>query len=345
MKKRNLPIFLAVVLMYNTTRLFAQDVHLSQFYETPLMRNPALAGIYTGDLRVQAAYRNQWQSTGVPFKTTILSGEYKFGVGQGNDFLTVGFNTFYDLAGSSQLKTIQFMPAVNFHKSLNGEKNSYLSLGFMGGVVQRQFDGKDLTFNNQYTTRGYDPFSPTGENFSGLQRTIADFAVGMSYNSSLGENGNYFLGASLWHFNKPTERFILEEIALDPKWQFNGGVKLPINENIELHAEANYLMQGSYTELIAGGLISYVFSDLAGVESEISRLAVSAGAFVRLNDAVIPVARLEYNNLSLGFSYDLNISELRTASQGRGGYELTLSYRAFTKGDNSSLDALRCPRF
>ena len=345
MKKRNLLIFFTVLIVYNRKELHAQDVHLSQFYETPLMRNPALAGIYTGDIRIQAAYRNQWQSTGVPYMTTILSGEYKFGVGQGNDFLTLGFNMFHDLAGSSKLKTTQFMPAVNFHKSLNGEKNSYLSLGFMGGVVQRQFNSKDLTFNNQYTNRGYDPFAPTGENFSGLQRSFADFAVGMSYNSALGENGNYFLGASFWHFNKPTERFILEEIQLDPKWQFNGGMKIPLSETLELHAEANYLMQGSYTELLAGGLLSYEFTDMTDPDNKISRLAVSAGAFIRLNDALIPVVRMEYNNLSLGFSYDLNTSELRTASQGRGGYELTLSYRAFTKGDNSSLDAVRCPRF
>jgi type IX secretion system PorP/SprF family membrane protein len=252
---------------------------------------------------------------------------------------------FYDLAGSSRLRTVQFMPAVNFHKSLNAEKNRYLSLGFMGGFVQRQFDAKDLTFDNQYTSRGYDPFAPTGEQFSGLQRTIADFAVGMSYNSSIGENGNYFLGASLWHFNQPTERFINEEIRLQPKWQFNGGMKTMISPVVAIHLEANYLMQGGYTELLAGGLLSYLFTDQMDPENGMSRLAVSMGAFLRLNDALIPVARLEYNNLTLGFSYDLNTSELKTASQGRGGYEFTLSYRAFTHGDNSSLEAVRCPRF
>ena len=35
----------------------AQDLHLSQFFETPLLRNPALAGIFEGDgvLRPPAA--------------------------------------------------------------------------------------------------------------------------------------------------------------------------------------------------------------------------------------------------------------------------------------------------
>jgi len=44
----------------------AQDIHFSQFFETPLLRNPALAGIFTGDVRIQAVYRTQWASVTVP---------------------------------------------------------------------------------------------------------------------------------------------------------------------------------------------------------------------------------------------------------------------------------------
>jgi hypothetical protein len=44
----------------------AQDIHFSQFFEAPLLRNPSLAGIFTGDLRVQGVYRTQWGSVTVP---------------------------------------------------------------------------------------------------------------------------------------------------------------------------------------------------------------------------------------------------------------------------------------
>jgi hypothetical protein len=36
---------------------FSQDIHFSQFFEAPLLRNPSLAGIFTGDIRVQGVYR------------------------------------------------------------------------------------------------------------------------------------------------------------------------------------------------------------------------------------------------------------------------------------------------
>ena len=70
---------------------------------------------------------------------------------------------------------------------------------------------------------------------------------------------------------------------------------------------------------------------------------ISAGAFYRWNDAVIPMVKLTHNGLSAGFTYDVNVSSLKTASYGRGGFELTLSYTGFFKNENSSSSKVRCP--
>jgi hypothetical protein len=48
---------------------------------------------------------------------------------------------------------------------------------------------------------------------------------------------------------------------------------------------------------------------------------------------------------SVGLSYDVNISQLKTSSYGRGGFELSLSYSGFMDRDHSSLDAVLCPRY
>lgn len=329
------------LLMINS---IGQDIHLSQFFNTPLLRNPALAGIFTGDTRLQTVYRNQWQSIGFPYQTCALNGEYKFSVGQGDDFMTAGFSCFYDVAGVMRLKTLQVMPVLNFHKSLSADKNSYLSAGFMAGIVQRQFDGQALTFDNQYNNGRYDPAAASGERFTGIRRSFSDFAAGLSYNSSVGEYGNYFLGASLWHFNKPKANFLSDQrIQLDPKWQFNAGIRTPLSEWVTLHAEANYLRQGNYNETVGGALIYYSLNNQLGDGSRISNAQVGAGLFARVNDALIPQVQLSYNHFDIGLSYDINISNLTVASRGRGGFELSLSYRAFTK--DNSLSYLRCPRF
>src|SRR5690349_12730859 len=79
---------------------YAQDIHFSQFFEAPLLRNPALAGIFTGDVRVQALYRDQWNSVTTAYRTASLNGEYKLHIGRSEDFLTLGMQMLYDRAGS-----------------------------------------------------------------------------------------------------------------------------------------------------------------------------------------------------------------------------------------------------
>ncbi len=78
-----------------------QDIHFSQFFETPLLRNPSLAGIFNGDVRVQGVYRNQWGSVTVPYQTGSFNVEYKQPIGQGDDFITTGMQLVYDKAGTT----------------------------------------------------------------------------------------------------------------------------------------------------------------------------------------------------------------------------------------------------
>lgn len=340
-------IFFLSYIFLGLVSIRAQDVHLSQFYETPLMRNPALAGIFTGNVRVHLVHRDQWSWTGFPYRTTTLSGEYKFPVGFGDDYITAGLQTYLDDAGSTHLKTTQVMPAITYHKSLSVEKNRYLSAGFMAGMVQRRFDLNNLSFDSQYTNGSYNPSVPSGEVFNTQNRRFLDMAVGLSYNSSLGEKGNYFIGAAASHLNKPLQSFKDEFIQLERKLQLNVGVHTPLTEQLDLVSEINYLSQGEYAELICGGIISYDLRSMPGIDesNESKKIAVGAGVFYRLKDAFIPVAKLYWMNLEIGISYDVNISSLKTASMGRGGYELSISYKGFFNQPDEGMRQARCPRF
>src|SRR3982751_6274175 len=158
---------------------FGQDIHFSQFFEAPLLRNPSLAGIFTGDIRVQAVYRDQWNTVTNAYRTGSLNVEYKMPIGRANDFITTGLQILYDRAGSVSWTSTHILPALNYHKSLSVERNSYLSLGFMGGPVQRMFDRSRMTTNSMYDGMG------DGENFIEPKYTYIDDAVGMSYNTQL----------------------------------------------------------------------------------------------------------------------------------------------------------------
>lgn len=333
-----------ILLIVSLTQASAQDIHFSQFFETPLLRNPSLAGLFSGDLRVQAVYRTQWGSITVPYQTTSLNGEFKLPVGKGEDFLTIGAQIVYDKAGTVAMTSTQVLPAVNYHKSLSGERNMYLSLGFMGGIVQRRLDRSKMTTNNQFDGTGYNSSLSDGESFSSNGFTYFDGSAGMSFNTQLGENedNNIFVGVAYHHFNKPNNLsfYSTNAVSLLPKWVYSGGARLSATEYSYVTFQADYVAQGPHTQLIGGAMYTYKLDDV-----EDPKYLIHAGGFLRMKDAFIPVAKLEMRPLSISASYDANISQLSTVTRGRGGFEMALTYQKYLDRDNSSKNAVRCPKF
>jgi len=318
---------------------FSQDIHFSQFFEAPLWRNPSLAGIFTGDVRVQAVYRDQWNSITNAYKTGSLNAEYKMPVGKGDDFFTTGIEVLYDKAGTIGWTSTHILPAINYHKSLSSDRNQYLSLGFMGGIVQRRFDRSKMTTNSQYDGLG------DGESLVNPQYTYLDGSVGMSYNSNLNDNpyNNFFIGAAYHHFNRPNNSFYRNaNIELNPKWVFSGGLKFGVSDYAYLTIQADHSMQGNFNETVAGAMYGLKL----GADPSNPDYTIHGGAFLRWNDALIPVIKLDYSPFSVALSYDVNISKLKQSTYGRGGVELSVSYIGFLKRmDKSTINSTLCPRF
>ena len=330
--------FLLIISHAVISSAIAQDIHFSQFFEAPLLRNPSLAGIFTGDVRVQAVYRDQWNSVTTAYKTASVNGEYKLPVGRSDDFLTLGLQMLYDRAGTVSWVSAHLLPALNYHKSLGTDKNRYLSLGFMGGPVQRRLDISKMTTNSQYDGMGL------GENLPSPDYTYFDGSIGMSFNTQLNENidNNMFAGIAYHHFTRPKNSFYRNTIIeLDPKWVGSAGVKFPVTPSSYITLQGDYSMQGKFKEVVAGALYGLKLNE----EIENPLYTIHGGAFLRLNDAFIPVIKLDYRPFSVALSYDVNISKLKTSSYGRGGFELSISYVGFSNRDNSSLNNIRCPRF
>jgi type IX secretion system PorP/SprF family membrane protein len=318
----------------------SQDLHFSQFFEAPLLRNPSLAGLYEGDIRLQGVYRNQWNSIAFPYQTGSFNGDYKFPVGKGEDFMSVGLQFLFDKAGTVALTTSHFLPAVNFHKSLSATRNTYLSLGFMGGLVTRRLDRSKVTTNNQFDGFSYNGSLPDGETFTN-DFAFLDASVGMSFSSSLGDDDQhlFFVGLAYHHFNKPVNSFY-RNINHLPKWVLSGGLKINLDPYSYVTFHSDYTRQWPYQQLIGGGMYSRKIGD-----EDVPTYTIHGGLYMRYNDAVIPVVKMDYYPFSVAFSYDINVSNLATASQGRGGVEVSLSYIAYVNKPNSTKNSTKCPKF
>lgn len=338
------PLLAIILLLVISLHNYAQDIHFSQFFETPLLRNPALAGIFSGDVRVQMVYRNQWNSVTTPYQTGSFNGEYKKPVGKGDDFLTIGGQILYDKAGTVALQSTHVLPAFNYHKSLSAERNMYLSLGFMGGWVQRSIDRSKVTTNSQYDGTGFNPGLSDGETFPRNSYSYLDGSVGMSFNSQVGDNtdNNIYLGVAYHHFNKATKVSFYgnPNYEMIPKWVGSVGIRMNMNEYAYFTFLGDYSKQGTYTETLFGAMYSWKLDDI-----EDPKYILHGGAFLRWKDAIIPVAKLEFKPMAISVSYDANISQLKSASNGRGGFELALSYQKSLNRNNASTEAVRCPKF
>ncbi len=331
-------IILVLVLLASHIAALGQDMHFSQFFEAPLLRNPSLAGIYTGDIRVQAVYRDQWNSITQAYKTTSLNAEYKSSIGKGNDFITTGLQLLHDRAGTVAWTSTHIMPAVNYHKSLSAHSNRYLSLGYMGGLVQRSIDRTKLETNSTYEGAG------DGENNLAGQYSYFDGAVGLSFNSQLNADpdNNFFAGVAYHHFTKPKNSFYRNSDAqLPAKLVLSGGVRFSVTPASYLTLQADYSQQSQFTELVGGAL----YGIKIGPELARPMYTLHGGVFLRLDDAILPVVKLDYHPFSVSLSYDVTMSKLKASTYGRGGFELGISYVGFKKEKSSALNAVHCPRF
>ena len=335
--------FIVATLTLLSQNATSQDIHFSQIFETPLLRNPALAGIFTGDVRIQSVYRSQWNSVTTPYQTTSLSGEFKRAVGQGDDYITIGGQVLYDKAGTVALTSTHILPALNYHKSLGAEKNTYVSLGFMGGWVQRRFDRSKMTTNSQYNGTGYNPDAANGENLAKSSYAYLDGTVGMSFNTQIGQspNNNLFAGVAYHHFNKAKKisYFSNGTSEMTAKVVGSAGLRMSMTDFSYFTLQADYTSQGPYKEMIAGALYSWKLDN-----TENPKYSLHLGAYLRWKDALIPVVKVECRPIAVALSYDANISQLKTGSNGRGGFELSLTFQKYREF-NSSKEAVRCPKF
>jgi hypothetical protein len=216
-------------------------------------------------------------------------------------------------------------------------------MGFMAGWVQRRIDRSRITSDSQFDGTGFNPGAADGENNLQNNYSYFDGSIGMSFNSQIGsnENNNIFLGFGYHHFNKPaTISFYGAANEMTPKWVGSLGVRFGINDYGYFTIQGDHSKQGTYQETIGGALYTWKLDAI-----DDPKYQFHAGAFLRWKDAFIPVIKIESSPLALAVSYDVNISPLKTASQGRGGMEISLTYQKFIDRYSSSKDAIRCPTF
>ncbi|MDZ4663888.1 MAG: PorP/SprF family type IX secretion system membrane protein [Bacteroidota bacterium] len=317
----------------------AQDIHFSQFYESPLLLNPAAAGASNSDFRFVINYKNQWKSVINPFKTIALafdSRAYLNKKKKGNH-IGYGFSMYNDKAGMSKVTTNQVNLDLSYHVYFS--RSSSLSAGVKAGFFQRSINTTDLKWDTQYDGKTYDPSRPTRESAIFQSFLKFDLAAGILYKYYSRANGSRFeLGGSMAHITKPKISFYSSDPSLNFKYIGHMHAQLKMGENTLFLPSAMYALQGKHQEIIFGGSIKFLIGQSTREKVILNTFtlissAIQFGAYLRAKDALIFTAAMDYKrNMTFGVSYDVNTSKLSQASKRRGGLELSF----ILKGLNNS---------
>jgi len=318
----------------------AQDPNFSQFFASPLTLNPALTGKFDGLYRVAGNYRNQWPSISNAYTTATVS--YDMGILKDRipeyDQFGIGIMGFTDRAGDGALTNNYIALSMAYHKGLDENGYHQIGAGFQGTYVNKRLNTANLKFQDQLTPFGFT--GVTSEIFSHEQVNISyfDLNAGFIYNGSTNGYNNFYVGASMYHINRPKESFQGGNFVLNARTTIQAGGKIPMGTYNYLHFAANYSMQAKAHNTMIGGAYSLNVNN-----DEEYPTNVYLGAWYRLQDAIIPYIGLEWGDIHIGASYDVNTSSLKPASNSRGGMEISLVY--IKKPVDPNAKKLNCPKF
>ncbi|MES2704386.1 MAG: PorP/SprF family type IX secretion system membrane protein [Bacteroidota bacterium] len=341
-KKIRLMIVLLCVIC--SSRVVGQGIHFTQFYNAPLMVNPANTALLSDDdFRIGLNYRNQWSALPVPFNTFSGFGDFKIG-GNNPDkirhnWLGLGFAYFSDKAGDGNLALSQIQGNIAFHLQMSD--HMMLSAGGSAAYVQRSVNYDNLTFDAQWDGFVFNPRMANGEKVGIMKTNYSTVAAGLNLAFFPNELVYIKLGGSVANINQPVETFYAtgkNQLAMRPTFYVDGSFKT--GNTITLNPSIYATQQKGAYQVVAGSLVRARLTDRNDMPVQLI-----LGLFSRLGDAFIGVAGLEFSDIQFMANYDMTMSGLAPYNASYGALELSLIYHRSYSKNRGMKSMLSCPRF
>jgi type IX secretion system PorP/SprF family membrane protein len=326
------------------SRAYAQDLHFSQWFNSPLTTNPANTGfIPDADYRLGANYRNQWSSImSVPYTTSSIFGDAQvFRNRIENGWLGLGGVILHDEAGSGALTSTEVYGSIAYHQMLG--YSSLLSVGFNTGWVNKRINTTNLKFPDQFDGKFFSNQVQTNVMFDQHNTSYFDMQVGMNYAWFPTDKVYINAGFSAWHINRARESFFTTDplgfdSRLKPRYTgfLNGSFK--VNDMVILNPMAYYSNQAGSSETVLGVNAQYNLSEDGDSQ-------VIGGLYYRAGDAAIPMIGFVYKKIRLTFTYDATTFSLAQYNNSRGAWEFALIQNGDYNQYNGDRRQSLCPSF
>ena len=333
------PLWVRALIAWSCTSvplcMSAQDIHFTQFFNTPYATNPANTGLFDGQYRVAAVYRQQWRSVTVPYRTFGIGGDMADVAGLKG--LGAGLRLYNDRAGDSRLNTFHLSAAVSWTQRFGTGHAQSITGGIQAGFTSLSIDYSALRYDAQYNGYYFDPSLSNNEQFTRDAATHPDLHAGLIYRYAPDKRRSIQAGIALFNLTTPRIDLNGDLSPLDRRTALHVTTRFPVSAKLDVQPMAQYMAQATFRELLLGGSVRYILKD-----KYTYLRTVQAGLFWRAADAGMVFAGIEFDDWTAGLSYDLNFSKLVPASRNRGGFEITV-IRVFRKKPFVPVRYKACP--
>ncbi len=176
-------------------------------------------------------------------------------------------------------------------------------------------------FQSQFGSMGFQRSIPSNDPVALQSNKYWDINAGAQYSMRINEKAGWNIGASMFHLTSPTEGvYTNNRYRIDPRLNLQGGVQFYFADRSELHLSTMYESQYGNNIYTLGALYKIkVLSDALE--------AVDIGVWNRFSDALYPYLSLEGRNWTVGMSYDIVTSSVKTIYNSVSSVEFSLGWK------------------
>jgi len=324
-------ILVALMAVLSTYSASSQDAVFSQFFANPLYLNPAFAGAKVCP-RVVMNYRNQWPAIPGSYVTYNASFDMHIdAIGGGLGVLVTS-----DRAGQGVLTTNT--ASLIYSARIRLSNKWFLKAGLQASFFQKTLDWDKLTWGDQIDSKwGFSNITNEKRPADGYYSIMnVDFSSGILVYS------DRFYGGFAAHHVVPVNTAFTEngENYLPMRFTTHIGYMIPLVKGKRVRPgdptispNIVFMQQGPFH------LINYG----AYFKKAPIILGIWYRQFFEGSDAVILQAGFEYDKFRFGYSYDITVSQLGTASGGAHEISCALDFNCPKK--RRKIHAIDCPSF
>ena len=324
----------------------AQDVHFSHIHASPTIMNPAMTGLFDGDLRLIGNFRSQWNNFTNGYKTFAASADTKLIKIGRHDFLGAGVQLYKDVAGDLDFTTTYGAISFSILKALDGKRGkNFIAFGLQSAYMGNRVNYSNIiAFDNE----------PVILNGAPDQINFWDVSAGVGWFYAIDRHNMVYLGTALSHINEPRVSFfenteIETNILKYRNLIIHGGGDIRLTDDMSLKPNFVFKDQGPHQEILVGTFWQY--------KKRSSKLDQPSSLYfggwirwylehdIRGTDAFIFAIRYDYKKIFMTFSFDANISSLRRVRAGNGGPELSIIKIFDYKKERRRSNKVICPAF